>query len=88
MVAAIHSTQLSQVVVAPTEPPKEELQDRNPDQTDWECSDDDFDSCFVRVVIHNLSPRDTIREESDDSDRSANWCGMDTSGLTNSTGLL
>lgn len=45
--------QLLQATVQPTEPPTEDPQD--PDQTDWDCCDDDFESNLVGVTIDYLS---------------------------------
>lgn len=45
--AATYSTKLSQVVVAPTKPSMEEPQGLDLDQSDWDCSDDNFDPRFI-----------------------------------------
>lgn len=80
--AAIYSTQLPQATVVLTEPCTEGPRGHNSDQSHWECNNDDFNPHFVWVVMHNLSQGGTIQEESDVSDRSANWRGTDTSRLT------
>ena len=54
----------------PTEPPMEDPQ--NPDQTNQDCGDDDFDLNLIRVTIHNLSQGGTVLEKSDNSDDN-NW---------------
>ena len=69
-------------MVVLTEPRIEGPGGHNSDQSHWECNNDDFDPHLVGVVIHNLSQGGTLQEESDVSDRSANWHGTDTSGLT------
>lgn len=84
--AATYSTQLSQVVVTPTEPPMEEPQGLDLDQSDWDCSDDDFDPRFIGVTIHNLSHGGTVWEKSNDSDHSTKWHDADTSRLATRRG--
>ena len=76
-----HGETLSQATVEPTEPPTEDP--KNPDQTDWDCSDDDFDSNFVEVTIHNISQGGTILEKSDNSNHEDWWHSADTSRLVN-----
>ena len=41
---------------------------QNPSQTDWDHSNDDFNSNLVGVTIHNLSQGGTVLEKSDYSD--------------------
>lgn len=75
-------------MVAPTEPRTKEFGGCDLDQSDWACSDDDFDPRPVGVVIHNLSERGTVWEASEASDGGSNQYGADTSEFINPSGFF
>lgn len=80
--ATTRQTQFLQAMMQPTEPPTKDPQ--NPDQTDRDCGDDNFDLNLIGVTIHNLSLGGTVLEKSEDSDDN-NWRhGTDAPRLINS----